>query len=143
AWTRFEEQLRAGSPAPAGGADEPQTPGGRLRLSRRLVVLGDPGSGKTTLLRWMATAYLLKLRADPARLELPGVETLPDEDWLPILVRCRDLGPEQVDGTLDDILLHVLRRAELAADEVAALHADLAGRLAAGSILLLVDGLDE
>jgi len=65
--------------------------GERLGLSRRLVVLGDPGAGKSTLLRWIATAYLLRMNADPDWRELPDVDTLPAEDWLPILMRCRDL----------------------------------------------------
>jgi HEAT repeat protein len=123
--------------------EEHEPPGSRLASSRRLVVLGDPGSGKTTLLRWMATAYLLRLRGDPYWPELPGVGTLPDEDWLPVLVRCRDLGPEQVSGTLDDVLLHVLRRAELTPAEIEAMRAELGERLDAGTVLLLVDGLDE
>jgi HEAT repeat protein len=132
-----------GPDAPSRVVDATDSPGARLRSSRRLVVLGDPGSGKTTLLRWMTTAYLLRLRADPAWAELPGVGTLPDEDWLPILIRCRDLGAHQVDGTFEDILMRVLRRAELGRFEVEELQGDIAGRLAAGTALLLVDGLDE
>ncbi|MEU4236628.1 HEAT repeat domain-containing protein [Actinoplanes sp. NPDC026619] len=132
---------RATSATPDPGELEP--PGARLAAGRRLVVLGDPGSGKTTLLRWMATAYLLRLRADAAWAELPGVETLPDEDWLPVLVRCRDLGPAQVDGTLDEVLGHVLRRAELTPAEIEAMRAELDERLEAGTALLLIDGLDE
>ncbi|GAA0567255.1 hypothetical protein GCM10010172_59050 [Paractinoplanes ferrugineus] len=135
-------RVTGGRPAP-GDAEQREPPGSRLASNRRLVVLGDPGSGKTTLLRWMATAYLLRLRGDPYWPELPGVGTLPDADWLPVLVRCRDLGPEQVDGTLDDVLRHVLRRAELTPAEIEAMHAELAERLDAGTVLLLVDGLDE
>ncbi|MGK5682331.1 HEAT repeat domain-containing protein [Actinoplanes sp. URMC 104] len=120
-----------------------QPPGVRLEAARRLVVLGHPGSGKTTLLRWMATAYLLRLRDDPAWHDLPGVDTLPDKDWLPILVRCRDLGPAQLDGTFEDVLLHTLRRAELSPAEIEAMRTDLDARLAAGTALVLVDGLDE
>lgn len=125
----------------AGTAAQP--PGTRLDAAHRLVVLGDPGSGKTTLLRWMATTYLLRLRGDPAWRELPGVGTLPDKDWLPILVRCRDLGPGQVDGTLEEVLLHVLRQAELSSTDIEAMRTDLDERLTAGTALLLVDGLDE
>ncbi|HET8657966.1 MAG TPA: HEAT repeat domain-containing protein [Micromonosporaceae bacterium] len=115
----------------------------RLQQSRRLVILGDPGAGKTTLLRWIATGYLLRLRSDPDWSELPAVDTLPDEDWLPILIRCRDLGPDQVAGTLEDMLVHVLRRSELAATDVGVLREAVGRRLQAGTALLLIDGLDE
>src|SRR5262249_21121368 len=117
--------------------------GQRLQQSRRLVILGDPGAGKSTLLRWIATAYLLRLGGDSDWAALPAVDTLPDEDWLPILIRCRELGPEQLGGSLDDMLEHVLRRSELASIEVEALKGVISRRLDNGSALLLIDGLDE
>jgi HEAT repeat protein len=117
--------------------------GGRLAAARRLVVLGDPGAGKTTLLRWIATAYLLRLKRDPAYAQLPAVETLPEVDWLPIVIRCRDLTAECASGALDDILDHTLRKAELAPEEAGALRRLLRRRLEEGSAILLVDGLDE
>jgi HEAT repeat protein len=117
--------------------------GQRLAKSRRLVVLGDPGAGKSTLLRWIATAYLLRLRHDPERAALPGVETLPDEEWLPILIRCRELGRDQVSGVLDDMVQQILRRAELDQSEVDAMRAVISRRLDEGTALLLIDGLDE
>jgi energy-coupling factor transporter ATP-binding protein EcfA2 len=117
--------------------------GQRLQQSRRLVVLGEPGAGKTTLLRWVATAYLLRLRGDSDWAALPAVDTLPDESWLPILIRCRELGAEQLSGALDDMLGHVLHRSELAAAEVEALKAAISQRLDDGTALLLIDGLDE
>jgi HEAT repeat protein len=117
--------------------------GQRLAQSRRLVVLGDPGAGKSTLLRWIATAYLLRLRNDPEHDALPGVETLPKEDWLPIFVRCRELGRDQLSGALDDMLQHILRRAELGPAEVDAMRAVISRRLDDGTALLLIDGLDE
>jgi HEAT repeat protein len=117
--------------------------GQRLQQSRRLVILGDPGAGKTTLLRWMATAYLLRLRGDADWSVLPAVHTLPDENWLPVLIRCRDLGPEQLSGTLEDMVTLMLRRSELAAAEVNILKEVVAQRLDSGTALLLIDGLDE
>lgn len=117
--------------------------GERLAASRRLVVLGDPGAGKTTLLRWLATAYLLRLKDDPDWKQLPAVETLPDEDWLPVIVRCRDLDPACASGALDDVLAHTLRKAELSHGEAAALRSLLRTRLERGDALLLIDGLDE
>ncbi|MCP4700167.1 MAG: NACHT domain-containing protein [Gammaproteobacteria bacterium] len=114
--------------------------GERLATARRLVVLGDPGAGKSTLLRWLATAWLLRLKNDPDWRELPDIATLPQQEWLPILVRCRDL---PADATLDDMLLHSLRKAELDANACDALHQLLRDRLEKGQALLLVDGLDE
>jgi HEAT repeat protein/GTPase SAR1 family protein len=122
----------------------PRVPlGERLAASRRLVVLGDPGAGKTTLLRWLSTAYLLRLKRDPDRSQLPAVETLPDEEWLPVIIRCRDLPPECVTGALDDVLGHTLRKSELGEIEAEALRRLVRTRLDQGRALLLVDGLDE
>jgi hypothetical protein len=117
--------------------------GERLAKARRLVVLGDPGAGKTTMVRWIASAYLLKLKRDPDWKDLPDVSTLPDEDWLPIIVRCRDLDPSILSGSLDDILGHTLRKAEMTVAECTALRELLQKKLHDGEALLLLDGLDE
>ncbi|MGH8887002.1 MAG: SIR2 family protein [Egibacteraceae bacterium] len=117
--------------------------GQRLGAAARLVVLGDPGAGKTTLLRWLATAYLLRLQQDTDLAELPDWETLPDQDWLPVLVRCRDLGPGEISGSVGDALGCSLRKLELPPHDCDAVLAMLRRRLAAGTALVLVDGLDE
>lgn len=117
--------------------------GERLKTARRLVVLGDPGAGKTTLTRWLATAYLLR-HLDPAAWQaMPDVQTLPAEDLLPIVVRCRDLDEKCLSGVLDDILKHTLRMAQLSAPELDDLAALLKQRLQEGQALLMLDGLDE
>ncbi len=116
--------------------------GERLAEARRLVVLGDPGAGKTTMARWIATAYLLRLKRDPDWKDLPDVATLPDEDWLPIIVRCRDLDPSCVDS-LNNVLGHVLRKAEMTETESNSLRDVLQERLRHNQALLLIDGLDE
>ena len=116
--------------------------GERIARSRRLVVLGDPGAGKSTLLRWMATAYLLRLDADPDWRELPDVAALPSEDWLPILVRCRDLDGE-ASGSLEQMVDHHLRKLGIKGMEVGELSELLLGRLSDGRSILLLDGLDE
>ncbi len=131
---------------PRGRPDEPGNRvavGERLAKARRLVVLGDPGAGKSTLIRWIATAYLLRLRQDPDWKQLPDVRTLPDEDWLPIVVRCRDLDPSSIRGCFDDVLRHTLRKSEMLAGEVDPLRTVLRARLEEGRALLLIDGLDE
>ena len=84
-----------------------------LAAARQIIVLGDPGAGKSTLLRWIATAYLLRIRADPDWAALPDVPSLPDENWLPILVRCRELDGNTLNGTLEEILGATVRKAEM------------------------------
>lgn len=117
--------------------------GAVLSESPRLVVLSDPGGGKTTILRWLATAYLLRLKNDLDWADLPDVATLPDRDWLPIVIRCRDLDGSTCDGTLDDVLKQTLRKAELSTREAEMLPVVLRQRLDRGNALLLIDGLDE
>ncbi|MBD2506861.1 HEAT repeat domain-containing protein [Nostoc muscorum FACHB-395] len=117
--------------------------GERLAKARRLVVLGDPGAGKTTMIRWITTAYLLRLKQDPDWKDLPDVSTLPDEDWLPIIIRCRDLNDVSLSGSLDDILHYTLRKAEMTTTECTALRDTLRQKLQQGTALLLIDGLDE
>ena len=117
--------------------------GERLAKAKRLVVLGGPGAGKSTLTRWIATAYLLRLKCDPDLQDLPDVKSLPDEDWLPIIVRCRDLDQSCISGNLDDILSHTLRKAELTEAEASALLQVFKQRLNDGTALLMLDGLDE
>lgn len=117
--------------------------GYRLAKSRKLVVLGDPGAGKTTMLRWIATAYLLRFKQDPDWKDLPDIESLPNEDWLPIIIRCRDLNKSALRGALDDVLHFTLRKAELTEPMEMSLRKVLRERLSKGNALLLLDGLDE
>lgn len=121
--------------------DEPVSLGARLKEARRLVVLGDPGAGKSTLLRWLATAFLLRMKNDPDWRDLPDIATLPDNFYLPILVRCRDLPAKTT--TLEDMLHHTLRMNEVTESECAKLRDLLRTRLTEGKALLLIDGLDE
>jgi predicted NACHT family NTPase len=107
------------------------------------VVLGDPGAGKSTLLRWMATAYLLRLNADPYWRQLPDIAALPDMDWLPILVRCRDLEDPLAAVSLEQVLDHHLRKLGITGAEAGQLNELLLRRLSNGRALLLFDGLTE
>ena len=59
-----------------------------------------------------------------------------------MIIRCRDLDSKALQGSLDDILRHTLRKAEMTPDEVDAFQAVLRRRLRDRGRLLL-DGLDE
>ncbi|WP_405726746.1 HEAT repeat domain-containing protein [Streptomyces sp. NBC_00028] len=117
--------------------------GERLDQSKHLVVLGDPGAGKSTMLRWIATAYLLRMKADPDWSQLPDVDTLPDADWLPLLIRCRDLDTRRITGSLEEMIRHHLCDTEFSSEEAAELTPLLLRRMREGRVLLLIDGLDE
>ena len=154
ALARLEEQREARRHREAGHifADKPsrsdhtgsRTPiGERLGASRRLVVLGDPGGGKTTMLRWMATSYLLRHKGDSAFKQIPDTETLPVQPWIPVLIRCRDLGETDLCRCFTDFLTQHLNKTELQPDEADVMRAVILDRIAKGEVLLLVDGLDE
>ena len=105
-----------------------------------LVIVGSPGSGKTTLLQWLCWHY--------ASRHLDGMApvssgSLPDRDWLPILVRCRDLPGDALPAHLDDLLRGHLQRQQFSARATDQLVPHLVDRLATGRAMLLVDGLDE
>lgn len=117
--------------------------GERLSGARRLVVLGDPGSGKTTLLRWMATAYLLRYRNDPLLNQLPGTSTLPENSWIPVLIRCRDLGEADLCRSFNDFVDQHFSKSELKPEDASIMKAVVLERMATGGALLLVDGVDE
>ncbi len=113
-------------------------------VTPRLVILGDPGGGKTTLLRWFATACLLHHEGNQDLATLPDVESLPAIEWLPVLVRCRDLDKTRVgQATLEDLLRESLSKMQMDEAQVGALATFLRAELAAARAVLLVDGLDE
>jgi len=117
--------------------------GERLGSGHRFVVLGDPGGGKTTMLRWLATAYLLRHIGDPASDQLPDAQTLPAEAWIPVLIRCRDIGEADLCRSFKDVLTMHLNKTELQPQDAQVMLAVILDRLAKGEMLLLIDGLDE
>jgi formylglycine-generating enzyme required for sulfatase activity len=133
----------AKAPGQMGAMGTPMAIGERLATSQRLVVLGDPGGGKTTMLRWLATVYLLRHKNDPAVDQIPDAPTLPARPWIPVLIRCRDLGPADLSRAFTDVLWIHLAKTELQPEEAKIMNTVILDRIAKGEILLLVDGLDE
>lgn len=126
------------------GESKPVQTDAQPPVTPRLLVLGDPGGGKSTLLRWLATACLLRLENSGDFALLPDVATLPAVEWVPILIRCRDLDKATLgQGSLEDLLRQTLPKLELATSHVEALIALLRHRLEAGTAIILIDGLDE
>ncbi|EGJ32789.1 MULTISPECIES: HEAT repeat domain-containing protein [Moorena] len=99
--------------------------------SRRVVILGAPGSGKTTLMSYF-TVMLAQSKA-----EVLGLDG--DTDWLPILIRIRDLA-RHPDKSLIDY-------ARMFAEKTMAVKPLPVGFfdhwLSDGRALILLDGLDE
>lgn len=102
----------------------------------RIAILGLPGGGKSTLLKRLATAY-----AFPDRRKLIS-DKLPDRNWFPLFVRCRQLGA-LVRAPIVEILGSVASRAEMTSPLATSFERLVSGKLRDGTALLLVDGLDE
>jgi hypothetical protein len=114
---------------------ERQPVGEVLSEYSRLAILAAPGGGKTTLLKRLAIAY-----AFPDRSGLID-DNLPDKPWLPLFIRCRQLG-DLVKSPINDILSAIPKRAEMG-DISEAFSLLVSHALRSGEALLLVDGLDE
>jgi hypothetical protein len=109
--------------------------GNALRDHPHIAILGLPGSGKTTSLKRLAVAY-----ADNRR-RGESADSLPNEPWFPVLIRCRHL-LNNVRQPIMRLILDQIERAEMpeARDDFAALISE---EMRKGTVLLLVDGLDE
>ncbi len=124
-----------------------------LQEKRRLLVLGDPASGKSTFINWVAVVYALRRIHDPSWTQLEGADLLPEEDIVPVVLRCRELNPEKPPNstvpakapwgsTLND-LLHYYLKQEMFGERAEDLARTLEDQLRKGSAVLLLDGLDE
>ena len=116
------------------GEDEDVVPVGEfLTENPRFSILAKPGGGKSTLLKRLAVAY-----ADPER-RLASQDNLPERDWLPLFVRCRDLR-ERAGEPIRELLCDLGRQAEMNDDLADAFREQVDDALNAGRALLLVDG---
>ncbi len=101
-----------------------------------LALVAKPGGGKSTLLKRLATAYAI-----PAR-RIEASDELPDHDWLPLFLRCRELR-DRTQRPILELLDDLPRHAGLNDDEGVAFREQVHEALRSGKALLLVDGLDE
>jgi len=115
----------------------------RIRSVGHVVVWGDPGAGKTSLIRWLATAFLLRLRNDPDLKELPCVEMIPEDDLVPMPASCSDLNREDLAEWLLYIRDRIEKETKLSPELVGALQAGLRKRFEEGKAILLFDGVDK
>lgn len=102
----------------------------------RLALLAAPGGGKSTLLKRLATAYAMPERLTEA------ADDLPTQDWLPLLLRCRDLR-EQARQPILTLLQQLAHFAAMSSEEAQMFQASVHEALRTGRALLLIDGLDE
>jgi len=97
----------------------------------KLVILGDPGIGKTTLMSYFA---VMLARKQPEKLGLTA-----QVDWLPILLRIRDLARVPDMGILEFIEQFAQKNLSVATLPVGFFE----HWLKEGKALILLDGLDE
>jgi len=117
---------------------------GRIfEANKRLVILGDPGSGKSTLARWITSAMILKWKNEYKTFKFPDSEAVPNVNYIPILIRCREILQDNQPRSLADIVKFSMRMKEL--DEVAInnLYDHFREKIEQGEVLLIIDGLDE
>ena len=88
------------------------------------------------MLKRLATAYAFSAR----RREV--ADDLPERDWLPLILRCRELR-DRAHRPILELLNDIPRHAGMNADQCAIFQEALHASLRAGQTLLLVDGLDE
>ncbi|MBD1365789.1 NACHT domain-containing protein [Mucilaginibacter sp. ZT4R22] len=109
--------------------------GSILSNNQKVAILAKPGGGKSTLIKRIAIAYAFPERR-------PYIDDdLPNYNWFPIFIRCRELG-EQVNNGIIDIIQNIPIRAEIN-DCRNPFSIIVSHALQNGTALLLIDGLDE
>ena len=105
-----------------------------FKENHRIALLALPGGGKTLLLKRLAVAY-----SHPPR-RASSADNLPALDLLPVMIRCREW-KEHIRKPLPTLLKSM---AEITGEtKLEGLAEALEKRLKAGTVILLVDGLDE
>jgi energy-coupling factor transporter ATP-binding protein EcfA2 len=127
-----DDELDNPSNAPA----RRNTLGSVVARGESIAVLGPPGCGKSTLLKRLAVAYGVPAK----RTEI--ADDLPDRDWLPFVVRCRQLDAGTTSQSFHDVLQSIPARAEMP-QHAEVFRAVMETALRDGTALILVDGLDE
>lgn len=128
----YLERNEAVASTTAGG--KTMSPQEALIRFRHLALLGEPGAGKTTLLRHLA----LQAVSSPSSPSVGGTE----EENLPGFPIFISLSHFAVAAPQTSLLDFVVREID-ALHRSPALHSYLEDRLEEGSVLLLLDGLDE
>jgi hypothetical protein len=107
-----------------------------LAANPRFSLLAKPGGGKSTLLKRLAVAYADKTRRPEAE------DQLPDRDWLPLLLRCRELR-DRAHRPILELLEDLAQHAGMNGDETKLFREQMDDAVRSGRVLLLIDGLDE
>lgn len=116
-------------------AESRESIGEILGKNSRLAILAKPGGGKSTLIKRIAIAYAFPERRKQIN------DSLPERDWFPIFLRCRELG-DRITQSITEIIHSIPTRAEIpsCSDDFSVLVSEA---LQKGNALLLIDGLDE
>lgn len=112
-----------------------------LNKGKKVIVIGDRGSGKSTLLRYLAYAYSYQL-TDPKNFNRDKDIKLPKIKWIPVIIRCGNLNLNSTTN-FSLILKQHLLGVHLYTDQTNELYKKIFSELTKGSILLLIDGIDE
>lgn len=107
-----------------------------LARTQRIGLLSSPGGGKSTLLKRLVVAYAFPERRGASE------DSLPERRWLPLFVRCRDLGAS-VRNPILKVLMEIAERSEMDSELADAFAVLVCDSLRNGEALLLIDGLDE
>jgi hypothetical protein len=110
--------------------------GALIATTQHLAILASPGGGKSTLLKRLAMAY-----SSPER-RAEVTDDLPDRDWLPLYLRCRDLR-DRAHRPIVELIQQIGASANMDPAQAASFWGTVGEVLRAGKTLLLVDGLDE
>jgi len=116
-----------------------------LQQGSRLVIVGDPGCGKSTLLQWMANHYARAQQPDSTSPDGPDHDdsALPKQDWVPVLVLCRDFSGYNLPIRLEDLLRIHLKVRQFTDAAIELLLPSFEQLLKNGKVILMIDGLDE